>query len=329
MPSSSDAMSRATNRGSERVKAVLPALARPLLEPQLPPGLEVAWFASPAEANAMIVDADIAWVDMQPTSLTAESIHHGKQLKWVSTIYAGLDAFPLDLMRERGTMLTNGVGINALAVAEYAVMGVLVAAKRYDEVVRAHDRHDWPKDAPGKVELFETRALIVGMGAIGKLIAARLEAFGVDVTGVTRSGRDGTLTPDQWQERIGAFDWVILAAPSTDETKAMFGAAELARMKPSAWLINIARGDMIDEEALLAALHGRTIAGAFLDPTHPEPLPPDHPLWSAPNCLITMHLSGRSQTKMFPRAAALFLRNLDAFVNDRPMENVVDLVLGY
>ena len=118
---------------------------------------------------------------------------------------------------------------------------------------------------------------------------------------------------------------MILAAPSTDATKTMIGADELAAMKPSAWLINIARGDMIDEEALLAALNGRKIAGAFLDPTHPEPLPADHPLWSAPNCMITMHLSGRSQTKMFPRAAALFLRNLAAFVNGRPMENVVDL----
>ena len=277
----------------------------------------------------MIADADIAWVDMQPTSLTAEAIRHGEQLKWVSTIYAGLDAFPLDRLREHGVALTNGVGINALAVAEYAVMGVLVAAKRYDDVVRAQDRHEWPRDAPGKVELFETGALIVGLGAIGKLIAERLEAFGVEVTGVTRSGRDGTLTPDQWQSRLGEFDWVVLAAPSTDETKTLVGAAELAAMKPTAWLINIARGDMIDESALLDALHGRRIAGAFLDPTHPEPLPADHPLWTAPNCLITMHLSGRSQTKMFPRAAALFLRNLDAFLNGRPMENVVDLILGY
>ena len=277
----------------------------------------------------MIADADIAWVDMQPTSLTAEAIRHGERLKWVSTIYAGLDAFPLGRLREHGVTLTNGVGINALAVAEYAVMGVLVAAKRYDEVVRAQDRHEWPRDAPGKVELFETRALIVGLGAIGRLIAERLEAFGVEVTGVTRSGRDGTLTPDQWQSRLGEFDWVVLAAPSTDETKTLVGAAELAAMKPTAWLINIARGDMIDESALLDALHGRRIAGAFLDPTHPEPLPADHPLWTAPNCLITMHLSGRSQTKMFPRAAALFLRNLDAFLNGRPMENVVDLILGY
>ncbi len=311
------------------MKAVLPALARPLLEPQLPEGLEVAWFASPADANAMIADADIAWVDMQPTALTAEAIRHGEKLKWVSTIYAGLDAFPLDLLKERGATLTNGVGINALAVAEYAVMGVLVAAKRYDEVVRAQDRHEWPKDAPGKVELFETRVLIVGMGAIGKLIGERLAAFGIEVTGVTRSGRDGTLRPDEWQARLGDFDWVVLAAPSTDATKAMIGAAELAAMKPSAWLINIARGDMIDEAALLDALNGRKIAGAFLDPTHPEPLPEDHPLWSAPNCLITMHLSGRSQTKMFVRAAALFIRNIHAFVKGEPMENVVDLDLGY
>lgn len=311
------------------MKAVLPALARPLLEPRLPAGLDVAWFASSADANAMIADADIAWVDMQPTALTAEAIRHGEKLKWVSTIYAGLDAFPLDVLKARGAQLTNGVGINALAVAEYAVMGMLVAAKRYDEVVRAQDRHEWPKDAPGKVELFETRALIVGMGAIGKLIGERLAAFGVEVTGVTRRGHDGTLKPDEWQARLGEFDWVVLAAPSTDATKAMIGAAELAAMKPSAWLINIARGDMIDEAALLDALNGRKIAGAFLDPTHPEPLPEDHPLWSAPNCLITMHLSGRSQTKMFQRAAALFLRNVDAFVNGRPMENVVDLALGY
>ncbi|MES2096957.1 MAG: D-2-hydroxyacid dehydrogenase [Pseudomonadota bacterium] len=311
------------------MKAVLPALARPLLEPHLPAGIEVAWFASPSDANAMIADADIAWVDMQPTDLTAEAIRHGERLRWVSTIYAGLDAFPLDLLKARGTILTNGVGISALAVAEYAVMGVLVAAKRYDDVVRAQDRHEWPKDAPGKVELFEAKALIVGMGAIGKLIGERLAAFGVEVTGVTRSGRNGTLTPDQWQAKLGAFDWVILAAPSTDETKAMIGAAELAAMKPSAWLINIARGDMIDEAALLDALTGRKIAGAFLDPTNPEPLPPENPLWSAPNCLITMHLSGRSQTKMFQRAAALFLRNVDAFVNGRSLENVVDLAAGY
>lgn len=312
------------------MKAVLPALARPLIEPHLPAALDVAWFASPSDANAMIVDADIAWVDMSPTSLTADAIRAaGSRLEWVSTIYAGLDAFPLDLLKERGVLLTNGAGINAITVAEYAVLGILAAAKRFDEVVRAQDRHEWPKDAPGKIELFETRALVIGMGVIGTLIADRLAAFGVEVTGVTRSGRDGTLTADQWRARLDQFDWVVLAAPSTDATKAMIGADELAAMKPTAWLINIARGDMIDEAALLDALNSRRIAGAFLDPTDPEPLPADHPLWSAPNTMVTMHLSGRSQTKMFQRGAALFLKNLDAFLNDRPMTNIVDLDLGY
>ena len=312
------------------MKAVLPALARPLLEPHLPAGLDVAWFASPGEAKTMIAEADIAWVDMQPGHLTAEAIRAaGPKLKWVSTIYAGLDALPLDVIKAHGATLTNGAGINAVTVAEYAVMGVLVAAKRYDEVVRLADKHEWSMSAPGQVELLDTTALIIGMGTIGMLIAERLTAFGVTVTGVTRSGRDGTLTPDQWRNRLGEFDWVVLAAPSTEETKTMFGADELAAMKRSAWLINIARGDMIDQDALIETLRARRIAGAFLDPTDPEPLPADHPLWSAPNALITMHLSGRSQTKMFQRAGALFLKNLKAFMADEAMTNVVDLDLGY
>ena len=311
------------------MKILLPALARPLIEPRLPAGLDVRWFIDHEEALAAVADADIAWVDMQRPQWTGEAVAAGEKLKWVSTIYAGLDAFPLPLLKARGTILTNGVGINAIAVAEYAVMGVLVAAKRYDQVVRIADKREWTIQAPGQTELFETSALIIGMGAIGKLIADRLRAFGVAITGVTRSGREGTLTPDQWQARLGDFDWVILAAPSTDLTKAMIGADELAAMKASAWLINIARGDMIDQEALMEALEKRRIAGAFLDVVTPEPLPPEHPLWQAPNSIHSMHLSGRSQTKMFQRAAALFLQNLDAFLAGVPMTNVVDLDAGY
>jgi phosphoglycerate dehydrogenase-like enzyme len=311
------------------VKAVLPALARPILEPQLPSGLDVAWFANHEEALAAVANADIAWVDMQRPQWTGEAVAAGERLQWVSTIYAGLDAFPLDLLRTRGTLLTNGAGVNAIAVAEYAVLGILAAAKRYDEVVRLADRHEWTISAPGQVELFETSALIIGMGTIGALIAERLTAFGMAVTGVTRSGRDGTLTPDQWRARLGEFDWVVLAAPSTGETRAMVGADELAAMKPSAWLINIARGDMVDQDALMATLKARRIAGAFLDVVTPEPLPADHPLWSTPNTLHSMHLSGRSQTRMFQRGAALFIENLHRFLAKQPMKNVVDLAAGY
>lgn len=311
------------------MKAVLPALARPLIESGLPAGIQPQWFTSREEAIAMVADADIAWVDMMRPDWTGETAAAGARLKWLSTIYAGIDDFDTDLLKQRGTILTNGVGINAIAVAEYAVMGVLAAAKRFDQVVRTADRREWPGDAPGKVELFETRALIIGYGTIGRMIGDRLAAFGVDVTGVTRSGRDGTLTPGQWRARIGEFDWIILAAPSTNDTHALVGAGELAAMKPGAWLINFARGDMVDQAALIEALQKRRIAGAFLDVVDPEPLPADHPLWTTPNCILTMHLSGRSQTKMFMRAAALFLENAHAFVEGRPMQNVVDLDAGY
>lgn len=311
------------------MKAVLPALARPLIEPVLPAGIDAHWFTSREEALALIGDADIGWVDMNRPGWTGEIAAAGERLKWLSTIYAGIDAFDIDLLKARGTILTNGVGINAIAVAEYAVLGILAAAKRFDEVVRIADRREWPGDAPGKVELFDTRALVIGYGTIGRMIGDRLAAFGVAVTGVTRSGRDGTLTPDAWHERISEFDWIVLAAPSTAQTGAMFGATELAAMKPGAWLINIARGDMVDQDALIAALGKRRIGGAFLDVVTPEPLPADHPLWTAPNAIHSMHLSGRSQTKMFMRSAALFLDNARAFMGGTPMKNIVDLDAGY
>ncbi len=312
------------------VVAVLPAIARGLLEPQLPPGLDVRWFGSPEEAKAGIAEATIAWVDMQPSGLVADTLRAaGPDLAWVSTIYAGLDAFPLDWLRDRGVTMTNGTGINAVAVAEYAVMGMLAAAKRFDHVVRAADRREWPWDSPGKIELAGSRALIVGLGTIGRAIIDRLAGFDVAVDGVTRSGRDGTLGPDDWRSRLGDYDWLILAAPSTDATRAMIGAEELAAMKPGAWLINIARGDMVDQDALLDALDRQRLAGAFLDPTSPEPLPPEHPLWQAPNVILSMHLSGRSQSTMFARGAALFLDNLRAWQAGLPMRNVVDLHAGY
>ncbi len=311
------------------MKAVLPALARPLIEPGLPTGIDALWFTSREEALAMIGDADIAWVDMNRPGWTGEIAAAGARLRWLSTIYAGIDAFDIDLLKARGTILTNGAGINAVAVAEYAVLGILAAAKRFDAVVRSADRREWPDDAPGKIELFGTRALVIGYGTIGRMIGERLAAFGVAVTGVTRSGRDGTLTPDQWRTCIAQFDWIVLAAPSTDATAAMIGADALAAMKSGAWLINVARGDMVDQDALIAALRKRRIGGAFLDVVQPEPLPADHPLWTAPNTIHSMHLSGRSQTGMIMRATTLFLENVHAFVDGRAMKNIVDLDAGY
>jgi phosphoglycerate dehydrogenase-like enzyme len=310
---------------------VLPALARPLLEPHLPADVETRWFASAEDAYAMAPGAEVGWLDMQVARNTGRAIELGESLKLVTTIYAGTDAFPLQQMKARGTRLTNGVGINTNAVAEYAVMGMLALAKNYAEVVRAADRHEWLLDAPGKVELQDSKALIIGYGAIGGRIGEILRGFGVQVTGVRRSpgGEPDTLGPNDWRARLDEFDWVIVAAPSTAETAHLIGAAELAAMKPSAYLVNIARGTLIDQDALIEALKGRRIAGAHLDVTDPEPLPADHPLWDVPNAVITMHLSGRAQTRMFQRAATLFLDNLARYRSGEPLINEVDLDLGY
>jgi phosphoglycerate dehydrogenase-like enzyme len=226
-------------------------------------------------------------------------------------------------------VVTNGAGINAITIAEYVVMGMLTVAKGYRDVMRAADRREWLMDSPGKVELAGSRALLLGYGAIGKLIETRLAAFDVDVTVVRRSPGPNSLTPDQWRARLGEYDWVILAVPATPETDGMIGAAEFAAMKPGATLINIARGSVVDQDALVAALQSGPIGHAFLDVTTPEPLPADHILWTLPNAHITMHLSGRAQDKMFVRSAERFLANLARWRVGEPLEPLVDLTLGY
>ena len=308
---------------------VLSGLVRPLVENRLPEWVEPRYFQSKEEAMAMAPEADIGWFDMYDKRDMAAAITAATRMKWLNSIYAGVDGIPLALLGERGTVLTNGVGINAITIAEYVVMGMLTVAKGYREVVRAQERHEWLIDSPGKVELYGSKALLLGYGAIGKLVEERLKAFNVDVTIVRRSPGPNTLTPDQWRDRLGDFDWVILAVPATPETDGMIGAVELAAMKTSATLINIARGSVVDQAALVTALDSKQIASAFLDVTSPEPLPADDVLWTLDNAHITMHLSGRAQDKMFVRAATRFLENLDRWHKGEPVEPRVDLSLGY
>lgn len=310
-------------------KALLSGLIRGMIEPQLPDWVEPLWFTSIDEAKAMAPDAEIVWCDLHDKAAMAEIITAATNAKWLNSIYAGVDGMPLPALRARGTVLTNGAGINAITIAEYVVMGMLTIAKGYREVVRAQDRHDWLLDSPGKQELFGSKALLLGYGAIGKLVEERLAAFSVDVTVVRRSPGPNTLTPDQWRDRLGDFDWVILAVPATAETDGMIGAAELAAMKSSAVLINIARGSVVDQNALVEALKTKSIAAAFLDVTTPEPLPAGDPLWSLDNAHVTMHLSGRAQDKMFARSAQRFLENLARYKKGEPLEPQVDLELGY
>ena len=307
----------------------LSGLIRPLLEPRLPQGLDVRWFMTKEEALEAVPEAEIGWFDMYDQQAMAETLRAATSLKWLNSIYAGLDFMPMDVLIERGITVTNGAGINALTIAEYVVMGMLTTAKGYREVVRAQDRREWLLDSPGKRELAGSKALLIGYGAIGQLIKPRLEAFEVEVTVVRRNAGEGVLAPDQWRDKLGKFDWVILAVPATPETDGMIGAAELAAMKSDAVLVNIARGAVVDQSALVEALEAKRIGGAFLDVTTPEPLPPEDPLWALDNAHITMHLSGRAQDKMFQRSAQRFLDNLDRYLRGEPVAPVFDPQRGY
>jgi phosphoglycerate dehydrogenase-like enzyme len=316
---------------NQTIVAVLPALVKKDLQSRLPSWIEPRWFANKEEALAAVPGAKIGWLDMHAKPDMAEAVLAATDMQWLNSIYAGVDGIPLELLKERGVVYTNGAGINAVTVSEYVVLGMLSIAKGYRQVVHSQQRHDWLVEAPGTQELSGSSALIIGYGAIGTLVEERLKSFQVEVTSVRRSD-DGTgkrLLPDQWRSRLGEFDWVILAVPATAETEHMIGQAELESMKQSAVLLNVARGSLIDQDALVEALRNKVIRAAFLDVTTPEPLPVEHPLWSLENAHITMHLSGRSQTQMVPRANQRFLENLERFRTGQVLEHRVDLALGY
>ncbi|MFN3619951.1 D-2-hydroxyacid dehydrogenase [Sphingorhabdus sp.] len=312
-----------------KTKLVMAGLVRPLIEPRLPDWVDAHWYMSKDEGLALAPQAEIGWFDMYDKGDMAKIIGAATNMKWLNSIYAGVDGMPLAQLKAQGCVVTNGAGINAITIAEYVVMGMLTVAKGYREVVRAQERREWLQDSPGKIELFGSQALLLGYGAIGKLIEERLKPFGVDVTVVRRTAGPDTLTPGQWRAQLGDFDWVILAVPATAETDAMIGADELAAMKSSATLINIARGSVVDQDALVNALQTKQIAAAFLDVTTPEPLPADHPLWALDNAHVTMHLSGRAQDKMLVRSAMRFFENLERYRNGEALEPTVNLDLGY
>ena len=309
--------------------AVLPAAARALLEPLLPDTLDVRWFASRQEAMEMGPGAEIGWLDMIDKDAMAAAITNASDLKWLSSIYAGVDGMPLDVLRERNVIVTNGAGLLADSIAEFTVMGMLSVAKGYHKIVQAQMRREWLQTPAGTMELGGSKALILGRGAIGAEIETRLKAFGVEITNVRRTPCPGDLGPDQWRARLGDFDWIILAVPSTPETRHMIGAAEFAAMKKGAAIINIARGAVIDQNAMITALQNGSLGHAFLDVTDPEPLPADNPLWAMDNVQISMHLSGPSQSHMFQRAGKRFLENLARYQSGAAVSPQVNLLLGY
>jgi phosphoglycerate dehydrogenase-like enzyme len=250
--------------------------------------------------------------------------------RWVSTHAAGVDHYPLERIRDKGMLLTKGSGAGAVPIAESVVLFILSAAKSFPYFVGSSARKQWPTQRPPAMELAGSKALIVGYGAIGRAVAERLRPFGVEVVGVRRhiGGEPGIIGDADWRDRLAEFDWIVLTAALTAQTRHMLGQLEFELMKPSSWIVNIARGGLIDHAALVAALQAGQPRGAYLDVTDPEPLPEDHPLWSVPNVVITGHSSGRG-TRSLQRYAALFLDNLERFKAGQSLVNVVDLSAGY
>jgi phosphoglycerate dehydrogenase-like enzyme len=303
--------------------AVLPAGLRPLLEAGLPDWLEPHWWTSPEHLLELAPLAEIGWFDQHRKAPVLAALERANKLRWLNSSYAGVDWMPLGVFADRGVVVTCGSGLTAGQVAEFAVLTMLAVAKDYRAVVHAQDRHEWLAVPPGTRDLEGSRALLLGHGAIGQAIGRALSGFGVDVVPVTsRSGQD-------WRSRLGEFDWIVLAVPGTPETEGMIAAPELAAMKSDAVLVNFARADCIDQDALLEALQARRIAAAVLDLTDPEPLPPEHPLWGLENAHITMHLSGIPTAASQARAARRFLQNCARFRAGEALEAQVDLMRGY
>jgi phosphoglycerate dehydrogenase-like enzyme len=316
-------------RLGEAVKLALPRRFEDVLRP-LPGDVEAAWYEGTDSGRTAAAGADVLWVDTWRRDEVEALLDAGPTIRWLFSHSAGVESFPLDVIRERGLTLTNGAGLHAVPIAEYVVMGMLAAAKNLPAMVRAQERKEWLADPPGFGELSETRALIVGYGQIGRAIGERLTGFGVDVVGARRrnTGEPGVIAGEAWRERLPDFDWVILCAPLTTGTRHLVGRPELLRMKPSAWLVNIARGALVDEPALVEALRERRLAGAYLDVTDPEPPARESPLWSLPNVILTPHSSWAS-ARFRTRAAELFLDNLERYRSGRDLRNVVDLAAGY
>jgi D-2-hydroxyacid dehydrogenase (NADP+) len=272
-------------------------------------------------------------------SLRAEQFAHAKSLQWIHSTAAGVSQLMYPELLNSGVMVTNPSGIFSVPMAEHTMGMILALARNFPDSVRFQDAAKWAQqdlwDRPQHLaEINGKVLLIIGYGSIGRELAKRAQVFGMRVWGVTRSGKGDTAYPEkilpaaQLHEALPHADYVVIAAPETAETKHLIGAERIARMKRGAGLINVARGSLVDEAALISALQSGQLGSAALDVTATEPLPADSPLWKAPNLFITPHTSGVSD-RLWHRQTELLLRLLEEWFSGKELSNRVDLSRGY
>ena len=272
-------------------------------------------------------------------SLRAEQLKAGKKLKWIHSTAAGVAQLMYPELRDSRILVTNPSGIFSVPMAEHTIGLLLALARNFPDSVRQQDAGRWAQqqlwDKPQHLtELNGQLLLIVGYGSIGQEVAKRAKALDLRVWGVTRSGKgnpahaERILAAKDLHEALPEADYLVLSAPETAETKHLIGAAQIAKMKRGARLINVGRGSLLDEAALVRALEDGSLGGAALDVTETEPLPAGSPLWKAPNLMITPHTSAVSD-RLWLRETALLVELLERWFDGRELFNLVDFVRGY
>ncbi|MFJ5278490.1 D-2-hydroxyacid dehydrogenase [Streptomyces parvulus] len=250
----------------------------------------------------------------------------GPRPRWVHTASAGVDHLMCPELADSETVVTNARGVFDQPIAEYVAALVLAMAKDLPTTLRLQGERTWRHRESTRVA--GTRACVVGSGPIGRAIARTLKALGITTALVGRTARTGVHGPDELDRLLARADWVVAAAPLTDDTRGMFDARRFGVMQPSARFVNVGRGQLVVEDDLAEALHRRWIAGAALDVLSREPLAPESPLWGVPDLIISPHMSGDT-VGWRDELGAQFVEFFESWAAGRPLANVVDKKRGY
>ena len=269
---------------------------------------------------------------------TPEVLAAGKSIKWMQLFTAGVErCVSIPAVAERDILVTNMQRIGGPIIAEHVMAMSLAFVRGLDGYLDLQERGEWHRGPPAgrRMTVVEGKTmLVVGLGGIGTEVAKRAHALGMKVTATRASGRTGpdfvsyVGLPDELPKLAAEADFVVNAAPLTPQTTGIFDAAFFAKMKPTAYFINIARGRSVVTAALVEALNSEKIAGAALDVTDPEPLPADHPLWKAKNVIITPHVANESDLG-YDAQLQVVRENLRRYLAVDRMLSVVDVKIGY
>jgi phosphoglycerate dehydrogenase-like enzyme len=276
------------------------------------------------EVRERLPEAEILFAWEFPMSLLTLA----ERLRWFQVMGAGLERLAGAGVPD-GIVVTNMKGIFGMAMAEYALTYMLAHTQSIRRIVQQQEERRWEQFEPAL--LSRKTAGVIGLGSIGREIARRCAAFGMRVIGVNRSGApvaevERTYAVAEIEQFLPECDFLISVVPQTGESTDLLNAERLALLKPTAFYVNIGRGNIVDLDALGAALSSGWLAGAALDVFPTEPLPADHPIWSTPNVTVTPHISGVNRPE---DVTGVFLDNLRRYINGEPLINVVDLRRGY